>query len=135
MTYLLYIIGLSIAFYGKIYVMKHKKNLSDENLIEFEKKLKPKIIKFIIFSFFPVFLFCFYLISGPTQINIWYFIICALVMIILNIFGYINSKKTINHSQNSEHFKYILNYFIFMGSGFLFILSATAYSLKDYLVY
>jgi hypothetical protein len=104
--------------------MKHKKNLSDENLIVFEKNIKPKIIKFILFSSIPVFLFCFYLISGPTRINIWYFIICALVMIVLNIFGYIESKKIINQLQNSEHFKYILNYFIFMGSGVLLILSA-----------
>lgn len=135
MTYLLYILGISITLYGKLYVMKHKKNLSNENLIELEKELKPKIIKFIIFSSIPVFLFCFYLISGPTQINIWYFIICGLVMIILNIFGYIKSKKIIYQSKNAEHFKYILNYFIFMVSGVLLILFATAYSIKDYLVY
>jgi hypothetical protein len=50
MTYLLYILGISITLYGKLYVMKHKKNLSDENLIEFEKKHKTKNYK--VYSFF-----------------------------------------------------------------------------------
>ncbi len=135
MTYILFILGIAIAYYGKFYVMNHKKKLSNENLIEFEKTIKPKILKFIYLSILPCFALCFYLISGPIEINIWYLIVCAIVLIILSTFGYIKSQKIVNQSQNSEQFKYILNYFIFFGIGLLIIILAIAYSLKDFLVY
>lgn len=135
MTILLYTLGILISFLGKLYVMKHKKKLSNENLVEFEKNIKPKIIKLILLSSIPLLTICIYLISIPKEIKIRFFILWGIALIMLTIFGYMKSKKIINQSPNAEHYKYALNYFIFMCAGQILILSAAVNSLKEYCVF
>ncbi len=132
MTILLYIIGITISICGMFYVIQNKNKLSNENLVEFEKSIKPKLIKFILLSFIPLFLISAYLLNGTETINIHYFIYAGLANVILSIFGYFQSKKIINQSKNAKCFKYALNYFIYICIGLLFILSAALNTLKEY---
>ncbi|MGH2666285.1 hypothetical protein [Flavobacterium sp.] len=67
MTILLYLLGIATAFFGIFYMTKHKKKLSNENLVEFERSIKPKLIKFLFLSFIPILLICAYLISSPEK--------------------------------------------------------------------
>jgi phosphate starvation-inducible membrane PsiE len=127
--------ALIISFSGVFYVSASKKKLSNENLIEFERNIRPKLLKFLFLSFIPLFIVCIYLINSPEQISLRYFIYAALTCVALNIFGYFQSKKIMNLSPNSEHFKFALNYFIFITMGILFILAATAYNLNEYFEY
>ena len=131
MTILLLILGLATSFYGKFYIARHKKKLSDDNIIEFEKAIKPKVIRPIYFSFLPMLALSVYLISGVDSFNIRLFIYTGLAVVALTVFGYFQAKKTIYQSVNSTHYKYVLNYFIFVCITQLFILAAVTNSLKD----
>jgi len=135
MTIILFISGILITFWGMFYVMQHKKKLSSENLVEFEKNIKPKLLKFLFLSYIPMIIISAYLLSDPKEIKISYFIYTGLASVTMDVFCYIQSKRIINQSLNAEHFKYASNYFIFMGLGLLFILSAAANTLRDYLIY
>lgn len=135
MTILLYTISIIITFSGIFYIVQHKKKLSPENIVEFEKTIKPKILRFIFLSIIPLLLISYYLMNDLTEINGYYFIYAGLTTVVISLIGYIQSKKIIESSTNSENFKYVLNYFIFSCMAMLFVLYAIAYSLKDYLTY
>jgi hypothetical protein len=54
MTLFLILIGIVLVIYGLFYMMQHKKKLSDECIVEFEKKIKPKFILFMYLSFLNI---------------------------------------------------------------------------------
>jgi hypothetical protein len=116
-------------------MMQHKKKLSDECIVEFEKKIKPKFILFMYLSFLPMIALCLYLISAPEYVPIRFIILGGLGTIVFTAAGRFLAAKVISKSKNATHFKYALNYFIFVGTGELFFLLAVVSALKDYIAF
>jgi hypothetical protein len=131
MTILFLIIGFLIIGFGVFYNISNKKKLPDENLVEFEKTIKPKIIKYLLLPMLPTVLLCVYVINGLESFNILLFVCGGLLQIIIALFGYFQSKKIINQSNNAACFSYFLNFFIFYVTGQLFILATLTSSLND----
>jgi hypothetical protein len=134
MTILLYLVGLGFSVFGIWYVSGKKKKLSDENILEFEKVIKPSLLKFRLISAIPILCLCFYLLNGTTDFRISYFIYTALGSVLLTIVSYFGMKKVVQKSTSTLSFKFTLNYCILFGLTLLTLVFAAMYSLKDYLI-
>ncbi|MGV3609752.1 MAG: hypothetical protein ACO1N0_02310 [Fluviicola sp.] len=134
MTILFYGLAIASALYGTLFVTNKKKQLTDELILEFEKTIKPKLIGFILIQTLPLALICFFVLSN-TPFKPFLLMIGGITIPVISAIGYFSGRRILNESENSIHFKYLLNLFIFLGLTNLLAFTGVLYSLKNHIFY
>lgn len=134
MTILFYGLAIASALCGMLYVNNKKKQLTDELILEFEKIIKPQLIGFILIQILPLALICFFVLSN-TPFKSFLLMIAGITILVIGAIGYFSGRKILGESENSTHFRYVLNLFIFLGLTNLLAFAGVLYSLKNYLFY
>ncbi len=121
---ILFVIAFILTFSVFFYAIRQKKKLSDEDLLHFEKKIKPKILKMFLLICLPTLGLCFHAITCVGDINMNFILISAIASLIITASTYIISKQITNKSGRQREYNYVTHYLLIMGITQLVLMTA-----------
>lgn len=112
-TVLLLIIALIIAILAVMYTTRQQKKLSDENLIDFERNIKPKMIKLVLLTTIPTLSFFLHVVITQGDMKVAFIALYTVLFTAISTAAYYRAKTIIKHSGKQKEYNYISNYIFF----------------------
>jgi len=104
-----------LTFYIIFYVSRQKKKLSDEDILFFEKNIKPKILKLLLLICIPTFFLLFYALTNVGNINMTLILICTIASVVFTTSAYLISRQIVYKTGRQKEYNYITHYLFGMG--------------------
>ena len=113
-----------LAFYIIFYVSRQKKKLSDEDILFFEKNIKPKILKLLLLICIPTFFLLFHALTNVGNINMTLILICTIASVVFTTSAYLISRQIVYKTGRQKEYNYITHYLFIMGITQLVLMTA-----------
>lgn len=122
-------------FSTMLYAARQKKKLSDEQIIEFERLVKPAFLRMWYLSTIPLLGICIYLLTAKPPLQFTVFMAAILACIPLLLFGYFRIRKVIAGTIGNTSYSFLKTVLIFLMISIILTILVALLIMKDYVVF